>query len=394
MRRGFASRSFPATTISFAMVRTMRSTTLAASVLDHCAAVRVYSPTLPRPAFAPAGELVSIRSIPIPGRGDYRLGLGLSRYLCEDIRRFAPTVFHLSAPDIIGHRALALARRLGVPVVASLHTRFETYLGYYGLGFARSLIERIEQRFYRRCDLILAPNQAMVDLLAGWGLGGRVRLWSRGVDHDQFTPEHRSQVWRRTHSYADNEIVLMYFGRLVREKGLDVFADVVTALRARGHAIRPLIVGAGPELEHFSERLSNVVFTGHLEGASLARAIASADIMLNPSVTEAFGNVDLEAMASGVALVSADVPYARVLLDEASGVLIPPLDHAGYVAAVERLILNPSERAALARAGSLRSMAFSWPNTLAAVLAAYREIGAAPPVAQQPAVAGEQAVSG
>ena len=356
-------------------------------LLDRGAAVRVYSPTLPHPAFAPAGDVVSIPSIPIPGRGEYRLGLGLGRHAREDIRRFAPTVFHLSAPDRLGHRAQAFARDLGVPVVASLHTRFESYLGYYGLGFARSLVERVERRFYRGCDLVLVPNLAMAEVLARWGLSGKVRLWSRGVDHAQFAPEHRSLPWRRAHGYTDDEIVLLFFGRLVREKGLDVFADVVGALRARGHRIRPLVVGTGPERGHLSQRLGKAVFTGHLEGARLARAIASADIMLNPSVTEAFGNVDLEAMASGLALVSTDVPYALTLLDERSGALVPPGDPAGYVAAVERLILHPAERAALAEAALHRSTAFGWPQTLAAVLSAYRELGAVPGVPGRPRAA-------
>src|SRR6266540_2177804 len=125
---------------------------LVGHLLEAGAEVRVYSPTSARPAFPPTGELVSVRSIALPGRGEYRAALPLPRPVRRDIEAFAPTIIHLSAPDLLGFQAQQLGRRLGVPVVSSLHTRFETYLAYYGLGWLRAAVERYLQRFYAGCD--------------------------------------------------------------------------------------------------------------------------------------------------------------------------------------------------------------------------------------------------
>ncbi len=120
--------------------------------------VRVYSPTSPTPAFPPAGTLISVPSISFPGRGDYRLARGLPESLKRDIRAFAPDIFHLSAPDPLGHSAKKLARAMGVPVVASVHTRFETYLEYYGLGWVRPMGEALLRRFYAGLDEVFVTS--------------------------------------------------------------------------------------------------------------------------------------------------------------------------------------------------------------------------------------------
>lgn len=343
-------------------------------LIDNGAEVRVYSPTVKEPAFAPAGELVSIPSVPIPGRGEYRLGLGLPRRVKDDIRAFRPTLIHLSAPDLLGHRAQAFARTLGVPVVASLHTLFQTYLSYYRLGFLRPLMERGLNRFYSRCDWVLAPNEPIAeDLRRGAGLAEHVRIWSRGVDHNLWRPERRDMAWRRAHGYADDEQVLLFFGRLVKEKGLDIFEAVIAELRARGHKVRPLIVGAGPAGDELAQSLGDAVFTGHIEGQELARAVASADILINPSTTEAFGNVNLEAMASGLAVVSAIAPAAEALIEDGrTGLLVPPRDAAAYARVIERMYADPALRDRLGRHAIEASAAYRWSCILDRVIDTYR----------------------
>lgn len=355
---------------------------LVAHLLDRGAAVRVYSPTAPVPAFEPAGDLVSVPSLAIPRRPEYRLATGLPKSIREDIRRFGPTVFHLSAPDILGTKAQRFARELGVPVVTSLHTRFETYFGYYGIGFVRPWAERHLKRFYAGSDFVLVPNQPLAEDMRGHGLAPeRVRLWGRGVDRGLFSPERRDLEWRRARGFADEEVVILFFGRLVLEKGLDTFEAAVAALRARGHKVRPLVVGAGPAGRALEARIGEALFTGHMEGPELARAIASADILINPSVTEAFGNVNLEAMASGLAIVSADVDAAQALIEHGrTGLLVPPRDIAAYADAVEQLIADPVRRELLGGEASRAAAAYDWPTVLDAVLDTYRLAGAQPGV--------------
>lgn len=358
-------------------------------LLDHGAEVRVYSPTIPNPGFEPAGDLVSVRSVAIPTRKEYRLATGLSKRVKDDIRAFAPNVVHISAPDILGRKVQTFAAELGVPVVASLHTLFQTYLTYYGLDFLRPMGERYLDRFYGRCDFVLAPNKLLAeDLRKSTGLGDHIHIWSRGVDHNLWNPARRDMAWRRAHGFADDEAVLLFFGRLVKEKGLDIFEEVVKALRARGRKVRPLIVGAGPAGDDLAGRIGEAVFTGHVEGAALARAVASADILVNPSTTEAFGNVNLEAMASGVALVSADAPAARALVVEGeTGLLVPPRDAAAYADAVEALIYDRARLATMSKAGIEASKAYRWSMILDRVIATYRQAVAEGPHLRDPKVA-------
>jgi glycosyltransferase involved in cell wall biosynthesis len=347
---------------------------LVAHLIARGAAVRIYSPTNDDPAFPPAGDLVSVPSVPLPGRSEYRAALGLPRSVRRDIVDFAPTVFHVSSPDILGMRAIALAKTLDVPIVASMHTRFETYPSYYGLDFLTPAIRRRLRRFYSRCDHVLAPSPLMAESLAGFGVAAdRVHIWSRGVDRSAFSPDRRDEAWRREQGYAENEPVVLFFGRVVQEKGLDVFIATIEELERRGRRLRPLIVGEGPARVVVEERLPGAVFTGHIEGSELGRAIASADILVNPSVTEAFGNVTLEAMASGLAIISADVGASHVLLaDGKNGLLVAPKDPAAYADAVETLIRVPARRRRLGQAATIASAAYNWTDILDSVVAVYR----------------------
>jgi glycosyltransferase involved in cell wall biosynthesis len=351
---------------------------LVAHLLERGAAVRVYSPTIAAPAFAPAGDLVPLPSIGIPGRSEYRLAMRFPQSIRADVAAFAPTHFHLSCPDYAGGRALGLARELGVPAVASLHTRFETYLDYYRLGLLNGPLKARLRAFYSRCDHVLAPNPAMAESLAGFGVAPeRVHIWGRGVDPALFSPGLRSEAWRAALGYRRRDPVLLFFGRLVREKGLDVFAASVAELRRRGLALRPLVVGDGPERPWLEQRLGDAIFTGHLDGEALGRAVASADILVNPSVTEAFGNVNLEAMASGLAVVSADVGSAQALIENGKqGLLVEPKDPNAYADAVETLIRFPARRKRLADAAVKAAAAYNWPDILDSVISVYR-LGAA-----------------
>ena len=344
---------------------------LAAHALGRGHAMRIYSPTVPSPAFAPAGDLVAVPSCAIPFRSEYRFAPRLPSMLATDIRRFAPSVVHVSAPDALGAAAIRLARAIDVPVIASVHTRFETYLDYYRLGLLRPLAEAWLRRFYDRCDAVLAPSRETAEQLRANGIKA-THIWSRGVDPAQFSPTLRDKAWRRSIDVADHEVVLLFFGRLVAEKGLATFEATVRALRGHGLPIRILIVGDGPERRRLVKRIPDAAFTGHLDGPALGRAIASADILINPSVTELFGNVTLEAMASGLAVVAADVAANRALVkDGHSGVLVPAISAVHYAQAVHALVREPARRRMIAEAALARAAMFDWTRTLDVVLHAY-----------------------
>jgi len=348
-------------------------------LVDHLqstlgARVRVYSPTSPTPAFAPVGELVSVPSVRIPFRTDYRLALGLPNAIRRDIAAFKPDLVHLSAPDLLGSAALRFGRDLKVPVVASLHTLFDTYLDYYRLGFLKPLARRRLWKFYGACDYVMAPTEAIVDELRSQTRSTQVRTWARGVDPDLFHPGRRDETWRQSLGFDPDRPVIVFLGRMVMEKGLGAFADSIAQLEEAGHAPQVLVIGDGPARTWFQARLPRAVFTGFLTGEALAKALASGDIFLNPSTTETFGNVNLEAMASGLAVVCADAPNTRALLRHGRNALICATDRpSAYAEALAGLLVDAAERRRLAAGAFDRSTAYRWTEILDKVVEIYAE---------------------
>jgi glycosyltransferase involved in cell wall biosynthesis len=280
----------------------------------------------------------------------------------------------LSTPDVLGRRAQHFARARGIPIVTSLHTRFETYLEYYGLRILEGWITRYLRRFYGDSDRILVPNELIAEEMRAAGIERPLAIWGRGVDRTIFTPDRRDPAWRRALGYGDDDVIVLFFGRLVREKGLDMFCQVMETARAMGHHLRPLIVGDGPAKDAFASRLPDANFLGHLSGADLGRAVASADILLNPSVTEAFGNVTLEAMAAGVAILSADVPSAQALVQHGrTGILVRADRSESYARGLDQLIRRPEFRMSLIQAALVEASRYEWNDILSDVVSVYRD---------------------
>lgn len=340
---------------------------LVGSLLDLGAAVRVYSPTVPQPAFAPTGDLVSLPSfaIPMKGRGEYRVATRMDARVKADLERFAPNIMHLSSPDPAAHGALSWAQARNIPVLASVHTRFETYPRYYGLGFIEPLVTRMLKRFYNRCDMLVAPSASTIDELIAMGMHDRIGMWTRGVDRTLFSPARRDPEWRHSLGLADDDVAIVFLGRLVMEKGLDVFADAIVALRGRQIAHKVLVIGDGPAREWFETHLPGGIFAGFKTGEALGQALASGDVFFNPSVTEAFGNVTLEAMACGLPVVAAGATgSASIVRDGVTGRLVPLMgqsaDVAGCADALAAYCLDPGLRAAHGKAGETRASEYSW----------------------------------
>ena len=348
---------------------------LVGHLLHQGAQVRVYAPTSRRPAFAPTGDLVSAPSFKFPGRAEYKVSLGLNAQLRADLKAFAPNLIHVSAPDVLGHSAVKYGEDHGIPVVASYHTRFETYMSYYGLGFLVRTLVRLQAKFYSRVDEVLAPSQMMGEILREWGVPTPVSRWSRGVNHDRFSPARRDLEWRRSLGIADDEIAVGFLGRLVKEKGLDVFADAMHALDRRGVRHKTLVIGEGPARDWFAKEVPDAVFAGFQSGDDLGRAVASMDVFFNPSVTETFGNVTTEAMAAGVPVVAARATGAVDLVEHGvTGFLVEPTDIAGYADAIERIVTEPGLKARMGTAGVARAATYRWDTANQTVLDTYLEL--------------------
>jgi glycosyltransferase involved in cell wall biosynthesis len=344
-------------------------------LLKSGASVRIYSPTTSAPAFPPTGDLVKIPSFAFPGRAEYRFPLALSPRVRRDLKAFKPNLIHIASPDVVGHRAVSYGRSRGLPVVASVHTRFETYPRYYGLAFLEPVLEAILRRIYRRCDTIVAPSESMAQVLREQRMSYDVGIWTRGVDRDIFSPSKRDMAWRRERGIGDDEPVIGFVGRLVMEKGLDVFSETIEKLERRGVKHRVLVVGEGPARSWFEGRLANGVFAGFQNGANLGRAVASMDMLFNPSVTETFGNVTLEAMACGLPVVAAIATGSQSLVkDGESGRLIRPGGTSAFADALQHYCEDRAARDAAGLAGERAADRYGWDRVNQALLDTYLRV--------------------
>lgn len=340
---------------------------LVGSVLAKGAKVRVYSPKVANPDFPPTGELVGLPNVPMPvkGRGEYRLPTGLGADVKRDLEAFRPDIIHVSSPDPSGNAALKWAQQHDIPVLASVHTRFETYPRYYNMAFLEPLVIKLLKRFYNRCDALVAPSQSMIDELLAMEMHQDIGLWTRGVDRTIFSSARRDPEWRCAIGLAETDVAIVFLGRLVMEKGLDVFAETIVRLRARGVAHKVLVIGDGPARGWFEANLPEGIFAGFKTGDALGQALASGDIFFNPSVTETFGNVTLEAMASGLPVVAAGATgSASLVTDGVTGRLVVPTnkqaDANAFAEALAPYCMDPALRAAHGAAGETRACEYSW----------------------------------
>lgn len=341
----------------------------------HGAEVLVFAPSVENPPVKHAGKLVPVPSIAAPGRPEYRVSLGLTPAGRRKLAAFRPTLFHIATPDLLGNQALRLARKWNVPVVASYHTHFSSYLKYYGFEELEGFLWKYLRRFYRQCKHIYVPSHSMAAVLRAHEIQRGLRLWERGVNTTLFNPSRRSSAWRHTLAVDDQEVLITFVGRLVWEKGLGIFADVVKGLKERGIPHRSMVVGDGPARAELSERLADTIFTGYLGGEALARAYASSDIFLFPSDTETFGNVTLEAMASGLPAVCADATGSNGLIEHGiSGYLAAPGSKSAFLDAVTRLALDPLLRRQVGARALARARTYEWDSVLSRIDAYYDEI--------------------
>ncbi|NMW20206.1 MAG: glycosyltransferase family 1 protein [Chlorobiaceae bacterium] len=260
-------------------------------------------------------------AVPIPQYPDYKLG-----FFRPETRRqldaFAPDIVHISTPDIVGREFLLYAKKKSLPLASAFHTDFPSYLKYYRLKFAEKPFWRYLTWFYNCCDIVFAPSESVRRKLADQNIRN-VEIWSRGVDKELFDPAHRSSELRSAWNSA-GRTVFVYAGRFVLYKDIEVVMSVYERFMEAGYAdrVRFVMIGSGPEEAEMKRRMPDAVFTGYLTGTELSRAYASGDIFLFPSITEAFCNVALEALASGLPVVVSDDGGCRDIVERSGGGVI------------------------------------------------------------------------
>jgi glycosyltransferase involved in cell wall biosynthesis/predicted metal-dependent phosphoesterase TrpH len=323
-------------------------------------------------------------TLALPTYEELQLRFPLVIDVLAEVERQQPDVIHLATPGPVGACGLVAARLLDIPIVGSYHTE----LGPYTLHLTRDLLvaqamDLWVDWFYRQCRLVLAPTHAVADGLRARGHAS-VAVWGRGVDADRFAPRRRNQMLRN-HLLQDGSALLLSVGRLSNEKRIDVLLDAFGRLHERTPEARLAIVGDGParaELERTAP--DGVTFMGELRGDGLAQAYASCDVFCFPSTTDTFGQVILEASASGLPVVAADTGGAPELVRHRStGLLVRPDDPAALADALAELVDDIPFRLALGRHALAHAQSRSWSASYDELLAGYAAVTRRAPVSHR-----------
>ncbi len=319
---------------------------LVAGLRDHGHRVRIVRPRQHAgdcaapgdgPAGGPGPDDLTLPGMPLPGYAGLRFGLPARRRLRAAWRAARPDAVHVVTEGPLGWSAVAAARELGIPVTSGFHTNFDRYSRHYGVGWLQPTVAAYLRNFHRRTRATLVPTEALAASLAGEGLDG-VRVLGRGVDTVLFDPARRSPELRAAWGIGDDELAVVHVGRLAAEKNIDLALRAFAAIQARHPRARFVLVGDGPLRERLQRRHPEHVFSGQRLGEDLAAHYASGDLFLFPSLTETFGNVTQEAMASGLAVLAfRSAAAAETIVDGENGRTVPPGNDEAFIAAAVQL---------------------------------------------------------
>jgi phosphatidylinositol alpha 1,6-mannosyltransferase len=306
---------------------------------------RVYSPFVPGAEVPWSGRVRATRFVRFPLYPDYRVTLPALGGIARELEEWGPQLVHLVSPTPMASRAQGWARKRGIPVVSSFHTHFVSYFRYYGVPRLEGFGWRMLRRFYEKCDRVYAPSDSIIAELAEHGITN-TELWSRGIDLARFSPGHRSAELRALAGADPSTPILLMVSRLVKEKDMADLVEMDRILRQRGNKYRMVLVGDGPMRGELEGAMPDAYFAGHQSGDALARWYASGDVFVFPSTTETFGNVVLEAQASGLPTVVVDRGGPPDLVKPGStGFIARANDPADLAARVEPLLRDAGERA-------------------------------------------------
>ena len=320
------------------------------------------------PASYANAAIVRLKGLPLPVYQGCRI-TPPQPAIMRALRTFQPDVIHAIGTLLLGPAAIAAGRRLDRPVIASYQSHFAIFLRHYRLGVFAPLVWRHLRRAHNQATLALCPSSDTQRTLIGQGFT-QSQIWPGGVDTECFHPRWRSLEWRRSRGIHDDRPLVLYVGRLAAEKNLGRLA---TAL-ARLEGAQIAIVGDGPQRAALEAHLGRRAhFTGYLHGADLAAAYASADLFVFPSVTETFGQVTLEALASGLPVITTSSGAGADLVLPGHNGLLVPNDAGSLGAAMQTLIDDQALRARMAAAARATSLGYSWPRIIGQLFDHYHE---------------------
>ncbi|MCD8740411.1 glycosyltransferase family 1 protein [Mucilaginibacter roseus] len=314
-------------------------------------------------------ECLKVPAFTVPVNKSYKLALPalVQNSLKEKLRTFDADVVHISTPSLLGEFALKYARQEQLPVITIYHTHFISYIDYYFkhtpflIDFIRSRVIESQRNFYNGCDMIYMPSEGISRWLGDIGVNaGKMKSWKRGIDTRLFSPAKNDAELMRNMT-GNNAPVILFASRLVWEKNLETLFDIYDGLKATSIPFNIIIAGDGKEKSVCEERMPDAFFTGRVDHETLSALYASADVFVFPSVSEAYGNVVLEAMASGLPCVIADGGGSADFMQQGiNGFKCSPYDAGEYINKIMLLLNDDNLRWNIIQAGLSYSSTFDW----------------------------------
>ena len=317
---------------------------------------------------------VLVKGVPIPFYNELRMGLPAKRELQRLWAKQRPDIVHIATEGPLGWSALQVARKLKLPVSTDFRTNFHAYSQHYGIGWLSGAIRVYLKKFHNRADVTMVPTAMLQHELQAKGFE-RVQVVPRGVDTSQFSPSYRSLALRQSWGVAEDDKVLLYVGRLAAEKNLGLVVQSYLKAKQHNERIRLVLVGDGPMRESLQQQHPDIVFAGYRSGADLAAHYASADVFVFASLTETFGNVTLEAMASGLAVVAFKHAAAgQCIRHGENGMCVDAESPDEFVKAVCAVLEAPSLQARLSKQALLTAQTLDWPGVVERTEAMFRHV--------------------
>ncbi len=327
-------------------------------------------------AAAPGGQWhteVLMRGLPIPRYPQLKMGMPSKRALLALWTRRRPDLVHLVTEGPLGWSALGAALKLGLPVVSDFRTNFHAYSRHYGAAWLHQPIMAYLRRFHNRTACTMVPTEALRQQLADAGFR-RLEVVARGVDSRLFSPARRSETLRAHWGVGPDTTVVLCVGRLAPEKNLASLVAAWRAMAASGQPLKLVLVGDGPARAALQQQLPEAVFAGLRHGEDLAAHYASADAFVFPSLTETFGNVVPEAMASGLAVLAFDYAAAAQLIRHGqSGLLAPMDDAAALLRLAPELVRQRDAVRAMGLAAREVALRLDWERVVGLIEAQYEQ---------------------
>ncbi len=310
-------------------------------------------------------EQLLTKGVPIPRYPGLRMGMPAKRRLVRHWAVKRPDVVHVATEGPLGWSAVNAALQLRIPVTSDFRTNFHTYAAHYGVAWLQRPITAYLRKFHNRCLFTTVPTDSLREELRALGFL-RLTVLPRGIDTAVFSPEHRDPSLRTRWGAGPDDLVVLFVGRLAPEKNLLALLQAWETIRRIRSGIRLVIVGDGPLRQELKASFPDAIFAGARRGQDLAAHYASADLFAFPSLSETFGNVVLEAMASGLPCVCFDQAAAGYLMKGGvGGLLVDPIRPADFSMALRTLAVDARRRQTLAVQARQVALAENWEGVIA-----------------------------